>query len=113
MKFAFVSACACVAALAVAPTAAAETEEHFLSVLEAGGFQITDEAQGQALVDIAYAMCSGLDDGASPTDVYNDMVGSTGWQGSVAGFFIGAATTSFCPEYYQPVLTELEALGQG
>lgn len=110
MKIALLSAALLAAAFGVAPSASADTvEDQFLATLQAGGFNLIDDATSQALVELGYGLCSGLDAGASPTDAYLDLLENTEWPDTGVGYFIGAATSSFCPEYFDTALEELEA----
>lgn len=115
MKFAIfsvaLSGVAVAAALAAAPAASADPESDFLATLTQGGFSWPDDATAQSLVDLGYGVCSDFDSGANAADLITDGVASTGWDGTTVGYFIGAATSSFCPEHLQQALEEAQALG--
>jgi hypothetical protein len=85
-------------ALAFAPVAAAGPEEDFLTVLSDGGLS-WPSGTTQAIIDGGYGVCADWANGAEFADEVVDIVDATGWSEYDAGFFVGAATGAFCPEY--------------
>jgi hypothetical protein len=116
MKLAIISvAAAGVAAvgLVTAGVASADPDEKFLTNLEVGGFSWADDAAGDELVSLGHGICQELNNGASAADMITQGVEATGWTDTQWGYFIGAATTSFCPEHFDRALEEAKSLGRG
>jgi hypothetical protein len=114
MKFAITGATAvafAAVALATAAVASADSEEEFLTTLEVGGFSWADEAGRQALIDGGHGVCEELERGAPVVDMITEGAAATGWTATQFGFFIGAATSEFCPQHMQRAIEESEALG--
>jgi hypothetical protein len=113
LKLAIISATAAALAsvgMVTAPVASADPEERFLTNLEIGGFSWPDESAGQNLIGFGYEICRGLDGGASAADMITQGVEATGWTGTQVGYFIGAATSAFCPEHSERALREAKTL---
>jgi len=85
-------------ALITAPLAAAGPEEDFLKVIADGGIE-WPSGSTQAIIDGGHGVCEDWDNGASFADEVASITDATGWSDYDAGFFIGAATGAFCPEY--------------
>lgn len=96
-------ACAATAAFAAvalvsAPAAFAAPEDDFLQVITGGGITWPPD-KTQQVVETGYAVCQDWDNGASFEKEVADLTSVTGWSDYQAGYFIGAATGAFCPEY--------------
>lgn len=76
-----------------APTA----DEVFLTVLrnETDAWDAVDDA---LVVDLAHKMCDAWESGASMHDIGGVMM-ELGYDAYEAGFFMGAGTETYCPEY--------------
>jgi hypothetical protein len=85
-------------ALATAPVAAAGPEEDFLSLLSDGGLT-WPSGTTQSIIDGGYGVCTDWANGAEFVDEVVDIIDATGWSEYDAGFFVGAATGTFCPEF--------------
>ncbi len=96
-------ACAAAAAFAVAslvsaPAAFATPEDDFLQVIAGGGIDWPPDKTPQ-VIETGQAVCQDWDNGASFEQEVADLTGVTSWTDYQAGYFIGAATGAFCPEY--------------
>jgi hypothetical protein len=112
MKLATISAFAAFAALGLVapPVASAEPEENFLKTLEVGGFSWADDAAGQDLIEFGHGVCQELDGGASAADMITQGAAETGWTQTQVGYFIGAASSAFCPEHLERATEEAKTL---
>lgn len=86
------------AAFAGAPAALAAPEDDFLTVIAGGGISWTAD-QTQQVIETGYAVCQDWANGASFEQEVADLTSVTSWSDYQAGYFVGAATGSFCPEY--------------
>ncbi len=96
-------ACAAAAAFAAvavvgAPAALADPEGDFLTVIGNGGITWPSD-KTQQVIETGRAVCQDWDSGASFEQEVADLTGATDWSDYQAGYFIGAATGAFCPEY--------------
>ncbi|KWX66464.1 DUF732 domain-containing protein [Mycobacterium sp. NAZ190054] len=96
-------ACAASAALAAvaligAPAALAAPEDDFLNVISGGGITWPPDKTPQ-VIETGYAVCQDWDSGASFEQEVADLTSVTNWSDYQAGYFIGAATGAFCPQY--------------
>ena len=101
MKIMF--ACAASAAFAAvaltgAPAAVAAPEDDFLTVITNGGITWPADKTPQ-VVETGHAVCQDWDNGATFEQEVADLTSVTSWSDYQAGYFIGAATGAFCPEY--------------
>ncbi|MGE0214300.1 DUF732 domain-containing protein [Mycolicibacterium sp.] len=85
-------------ALVTAPSAFATPEDDFLQVIAGGGITWPEGKEPQ-VVETGYAVCQDWDNGATFEQEVADLTSVTGWSEYQAGYFIGAATGAFCPEY--------------
>jgi hypothetical protein len=84
--------------LAAAPTAHADTtDQNFLTSLRTQG--ITDQISPGHLIEAGHFVCVKLDNGASPTQVVNDVLYSSNMPAYHSGFFVGAAIDAYCPRH--------------
>ena len=84
--------------LAAISTARADSnDDHFLSILKQEG--ITDHVSPAHAIEAGHMVCQKLDGGASPSDVANDVVNSSGMPAYHCGYFVGAAIKVYCPQY--------------
>jgi hypothetical protein len=88
--------------LVSAPAAMADPEGDFLSVIGKGGITWPSE-KTQQVIDTGRAVCQDWDNGASFEQEVSDLTSVTDWSDYQAGYFIGAATGAFCPEYESKV----------
>lgn len=96
-------ACAASAAFAAvaligAPAALAAPEDDFLTVISNGGIT-WPEGKTPEVVATGRAVCEDWDNGASFEQEVADLTSVTDWSDYQAGYFIGAATGAFCPDY--------------
>src|ERR1700739_3128480 len=81
--------------VAAAPTARADTtDQNFLESLRAQG--ITDQLSAAHAIEAGHFVCVKLDNGASPTDVVNDVLNSSSMPAYHSAFFVGASIDAFC-----------------
>jgi Protein of unknown function (DUF732) len=91
-----------VVALAMAPPAAAGPEADFLGALAHGGLTVP-AASTMRMVSAGHAVCAGFASGDSYKDAVADIAGALGGNRSLAGTFVSAATSSFCPKYLSEI----------
>ncbi|AFM19177.1 Protein of unknown function (DUF732) [Mycolicibacterium chubuense NBB4] len=96
------AAVACAAALAGAPAALADPEGDFLTVISKGGITWPSEKTRQ-VIETGYAVCQDWENGATFEKEVADLTSVTDWTDYQAGYFVGAATGAFCPEYESKV----------
>ena len=86
--------------LIAAPIASATSpaEQKFLTVIADHGIT-WPQGKDQAVIDTGHAVCTDWQNGATVASELADLQGATHWSEDWAGFFIGAATASFCPQY--------------
>ncbi len=89
-------------ALAVLLTASAtahadSVDDRFLATLKSEG--ITDQVSGGHAIDAAHFVCVKLDNGATPSDVVNDVVFSSNMPAYHSGVFVGASIDAYCPRH--------------
>jgi hypothetical protein len=87
-----------VVAMALAPPAAAGPEADFLSALASGGLSVPANATFR-VVSAGKGVCADFSSGDSYKDAVAGTAGAFGGNNSMAGTFIRAAVTSFCPKY--------------
>jgi Protein of unknown function (DUF732) len=77
-----------------APAFADETDDIFISALQDEGipFSTADNA-----IQLAGAVCEYAAAGQDPTAIALEIMGPAGWSAEQSGFFVGAATQSYCP----------------
>lgn len=85
-------------ALVNAPAALADPEGDFLTVISDGGITWPSDKTAQ-VIETGYAVCQDWASGASFEQEVADLTEVTGWSDYQAGYFVGAATGAFCPEY--------------
>ncbi|UXA17399.1 DUF732 domain-containing protein [Mycobacterium sp. SMC-4] len=101
MKITFACAAATLlagSALFSAPTALADPEGDFLSVIADYGITWPSDKTAQ-VIETGYAVCQDWVNGATFEQEVLELAGATGWPNADAGYFIGAATGAFCPEF--------------
>ncbi len=96
-------ACGAVAAFATmalvgAPAALADPEGDFLTVISGGGITWPPDKTAQ-VIQTGHAVCQDWDSGATFEKEVADLTSVTDWSDYQAGYFIGAATGAFCPDY--------------
>ncbi|WP_255605098.1 DUF732 domain-containing protein [Mycolicibacterium xanthum] len=85
-------------ALVSAPAAIADPEGDFLTVISGAGITWPSDKTAQ-VIETGYAVCQDWDNGATFEQEVADLTGVTNWTDYQAGYFIGAATGAFCPDY--------------
>ena len=77
-----------------APALADDTDDIFVSVLEEEGIPFS--TPGDA-IDLAHAICDYVAAGQKPEQVAVEISEPANWSLEQSGFFVGAATQSYCP----------------
>jgi Protein of unknown function (DUF732) len=72
-------------------------DDKFLSILKSEG--ITDHVSSAHAIEGGHMVCQKLDEGATPTEVANDVVNSSNMPAYHSGYFVGAAIKVYCPQY--------------
>ena len=77
-----------------APALADETDDVFIGALQGEGipFSSADNA-----IELAGAVCEYAAAGQDKTQIAIEIMGPAGWSAEQSGFFVGAATQSYCP----------------
>jgi hypothetical protein len=89
----------CGAAVIAAPTAQADADSAFTSVLTQQGITWPSEMTSNVIA-MGHGVCVDWAQGANFQAVYNDVKGTlTNLSDSSVGVFIGAATAAYCPQY--------------
>jgi hypothetical protein len=101
LAWAATTACAALA-LVIAPVASADPEGDFLTVISDGGITWPSDKTAQ-VIETGYAVCQDWASGATFEQEVADLTEVTSWSDYQAGYFIGAATGAFCPEYESKV----------
>jgi Protein of unknown function (DUF732) len=92
---------AVVASMAVvaAPIANADaTDDVFLQALGQQGISFNN-LSNQTVVSAGHGVCQDWANGASLPQTLSDVKGALGLSDTNSGYFIGAATQSYCPQY--------------
>ena|ERR1700682_3444232 len=87
-----------IVAVATAPQAAATSDEDFLKALASGGVSFPARAN-QQVISGGHSVYRAWSEGTSYADTVADIAANIGGSQSLAGVFVRAATTSFCPKY--------------
>lgn len=90
---AFVAAAGLATTLA-APAFADQTDDVFISVIQDQGIPFSTPTDAIAL---AQAVCEYVGAGQQPEQVAVEISGPANWSVEQSGFFVGAATQSYCP----------------
>ncbi|MBX7448130.1 DUF732 domain-containing protein [Mycolicibacterium sp. 3033] len=88
--------------LVSAPSALADPEGDFLTVIGKGGITWPSDKTEQVL-DTGRAVCQDWENGATFEQEVADLTSVTDWTDYQAGYFVGAATGAFCPEWESKV----------
>jgi hypothetical protein len=84
--------------LAASPAVHADTvDDKFLATLKSEG--ITDHVSADHAIDAAHFVCVKLDNGATPSQVVNDVVFSSNMPAYHSGVFVGASIDAYCPRH--------------
>ena len=82
-----------------APIANADaTDDVFLQALAQQGLTFTN-LSNQTVVNAGHGVCQDWTNGATLPQTLSDVKGALGLTDSNSGYFIGAATQSYCPQY--------------
>ncbi len=88
-----------VIAVSAAPIASADaTDDVFLQVLSQQGIRLAGLSD-QTVVNAGHGVCQDWSNGANLAQTLGDVKGALQLSDSNSGFFIGAATQSYCPQY--------------
>ncbi|MGD1237489.1 DUF732 domain-containing protein [Mycobacterium seoulense] len=83
----------------VAPIATADaTDDVFLQALGQQGITLTN-LSNQTIVNAGHGVCQDWANGATLAQTLSDVQGALGLSDHNSGYFIGAATQSYCPQY--------------
>jgi hypothetical protein len=82
--------------LAAPAYAEGQTDAIFISVLDEEGITYTSASDAIA---VANGVCGFLSEGNSLEDATLEVMNESGLGVQQSGFFVGAATASYCPEY--------------
>ena len=77
-----------------APAFATPTDDVFIGALQSEGIPFS--SAGNA-IELAGAVCEYAGAGQDPTQIALEIMGPAGWSAEQSGFFVGAATQSYCP----------------
>ncbi|KUI34125.1 hypothetical protein AU197_05870 [Mycobacterium sp. IS-1590] len=77
-----------------APALADDTDDIFVAVLEDEGIPFSSPKNA---IDLAHAVCDYVAAGQKPEQVAVEISGPAHWSVEQSGFFVGAATQSYCP----------------
>jgi hypothetical protein len=86
------------AAIAIAPSAAASPDDDFIDALANSGISYPPHAT-LGVINGGHTICTNFTKGASYEDVVAFAVRGLGGNRSLAGTFIRAATSTLCPNY--------------
>lgn len=87
----------CVTALGLAaPASADQTDDEFVATLKKHAIAF---ANRDAAIAAGHRVCTGLDADQTPTNLILSLVKDTDLSAHEAGYFFGAAVTSYCPQY--------------
>ena len=82
------------ATLTATPAFADDTDDIFISALEGQGIPVTTSDDAIALAE---AVCEYVAAGQPAEQVAVEISGPANWSVEQSGFFVGAATQSYCP----------------
>ena len=88
------SAAAGLATALAAPAVADPNDDIFITVLENEGIPFSSEENA---INLASAVCDYVDAGQAPEQVAVEISEPAGWTVEQSGFFVGAATQTYCP----------------
>lgn len=77
-----------------APALADDTDDIFVSVLEGEGIPFSTPKDA---ISLAHAVCDYVHAGQKPEQVAVEISEPANWTLEQSGFFVGAATQSYCP----------------
>lgn len=87
------------AAVLAAPLAGADaTDDVFLQALGQQGINFSN-LTNQTVVNAGHGVCQDWANGATLAQTLSDVKGALGLSDTNSGYFIGAATQSYCPQY--------------
>ena len=96
-KFVFsaVAAGIAVATAMAAPAYADATDDIFIGVLDEEGIAYPSESEA---IIVAHQVCGFVQDGNTLEDAIVEVMNESGMGVEESGFFVGAATASYCPD---------------
>ncbi len=98
-------AVALIGLLAAVSTAHADTtDDKFLAALRSAG--ISDHISSDHAIEAGHFVCVKLDNGASPSDVVNDVLFSSNMPAYHSAFFVGASIDAYCPRHKSEIPTQ-------
>lgn len=77
-----------------APALAQDANEVFISALESQGIPFSS---AENAIELAQAVCEYAAAGQDKTQIAIEIMEPAGWTPEQSGFFVGAATQSYCP----------------
>lgn len=89
---------ASIAAVAAPMANADATDDVFLQALGQQGITFTN-LSNQTVVNAGHGVCQDWTNGATLAQTLSDVKNALGLSDSNSGYFIGAATQSYCPQY--------------
>lgn len=78
------------------PASADQTDDAFLAALQKHGIGFTNH---NAAIATAHDLCTGLDNGLTPTVLTLFLTKNTNLSVHEAGYFLGDSIASYCPQY--------------
>jgi hypothetical protein len=91
-----IAATSVAAMLAAAPASADQTDDAFIAALQNQGISIPDT---DTAIQMARTMCALLDQGTSRPLLVKRLLRNMDLSARQAGFFLGASTSAYCPQY--------------
>ncbi len=82
---------------AVSTAHADTTDDNFVAKLKSQG--IVDNTSPAHEIEAGHFVCVKLDNGATPMDVMQDVMKSSGMPEYHSGFFVGASIDAYCPRH--------------
>jgi hypothetical protein len=83
------------APLSAAPASADQTDDAFIAALASQGIPIDNNTA----IQMGRNMCALLDQGTTRPLLVMKMIKDTNLSARQAGFFVGASTSAYCPQY--------------
>jgi Protein of unknown function (DUF732) len=90
------------ALLTAAPANADATDDAFIAALTSNGITVSDRDSATAM---AQAICDGFDHHQRPSLLAMKLMKQSGLSLKQSSYFVGAAISSYCPEYSQTPAT--------
>lgn len=98
------------AVLSAAPASADPTDDSFLGALADYGININDP---DTAISMARSVCAGFDSNQNASFLAMKVMKAASLSPRQAGFFVGAATAAYCPQYKGQTNGSLDWLNPG